>query len=161
MRLDNLVELVPGKTASRIESTDASQQKAAKVLATYMHDEFTAAFRKSSGAHFKIVDTPSSDALRLDLALFEPSGISTEKALLLLIRGGGALDAMPSSLLLQAPRMARQAHLPGVVQAAWMSRLANWTASAASVEMPSAPQCLALGWCCLPSKAAPPRMNTA
>ena len=66
------------KTASRIESTDASQQKAAKVLATFMHDEFTAAFRKSAGAHFKIVDTPSSDALRLDLALVElnPNSIS-------------------------------------------------------------------------------------
>ena len=66
------------KTASRMESTDASQQKAAKVLATYLHDEFTSAFRKSSGAHYKIVDTPSSDALRLDLALVElnPNSIS-------------------------------------------------------------------------------------
>ncbi|GAA5136195.1 hypothetical protein GCM10023213_10800 [Prosthecobacter algae] len=98
----NLEHLRPmTKPLSRVEVREKSRQKEAKKLATYIHDQFSQAFRSSANPRYQLVDAPQKDSVTLEIAVveFNPNSIAagvTRRAInILAVPGAESLVGRP------------------------------------------------------------------
>ncbi|MES2505520.1 MAG: DUF3313 family protein [Verrucomicrobiota bacterium] len=89
------------KPLSRVEVREKSRQKEAKKLATYIHDQFSQAFRSSANPRYQIVEAPQKDSVTLEIAVveFNPNSIAagvTRRAInILAVPGAESLVGRP------------------------------------------------------------------